>query len=408
MSLSLFGSFGERLVAFGVLLALFLASLALEYYTYQNFWSKKRRYTQAQVLNQYRKRGHWVLRLRTQEGASLYTTSHEDLKDLRGRRIELLLFGQKPTFFDYLHSFYAPSYIIGVLPKNLRERLWERIASQHSTQLAKELFGALFLATPIQRDFRRMLSNFGISHLVAISGFHMGVLFGFFSFVLYFVLRPVWQRLWPWANLKRLVFAFAFAAVVGYTAFLGLVPSVIRSVTMMGVGLFLLDRGLKLLSFETLGWIVLLVLALWPRLVWSVGFWFSVAGVFYIYLFLYHFRLSTIWTFLLLNFWAFLAMLPLSLFVFKVFNPWMFLSPLLSILFVLFYPLALLLHLVGYGGVLDGVVEMLGVAGEGMRVELPLWLFGFYLLASLLAIWRPLTLYVAYGAVSIFLIYHIA
>ena len=408
MNAPLFGSFGERLVAFGVLLVLFLANLGLEYHTYQNFWSKKRRYTQAQVLNRYRKRGHWVLRLRSKEGASFYTTSNEDLKDLRGRRVELLLFGQKPIFFDYLHSFYAPSYIIGVLPKNLRESLWERIASQHQSQLAKELFGTLFLAMPIQRDFRQMLSNFGISHLVAISGFHMGLLFGFFSFMLYFVLRPVWQSLWPWANLKRLVFALAFAAVVGYAAFLGLVPSVVRSATMMGVGLFMLDRGLKLLSFETLGWIVLLVLALWPRLLWSVGFWFSVTGVFYIYLFLHHFKLSKLWTFLLLNFWVFLAMLPLSLFVFGMFNPWMLLSPLLSILFVLFYPLALLLHFVGYGGVLDGVVEMLGVAGEGVRVELPLWLFGLYLLASLLAIWRPLALYAAYSAFGIFLIYQVA
>ena len=408
MNAPLFSSSWERLVAFGVLLALFLANLGLEYLIYQNFWSKKRRYTQAQVLNQYRKRGHWVLRLRTKEGALLYTTSYEDLKDLRGRRVELLLFGQKPPFLEYLRSFYAPSYIIGVLPKNLRESLWECIASQHQSQLAKELFGALFLATPIQRDFRQMLSSFGISHLVAISGFHMGLLFGFFSFVLYTLLRPTWQYLWPWANLKKLVFVLAFAVVVGYAALLGSVPSVVRSVVMIGVGLFILDRGLKLLSFEILGWIVLLLLAFWPRLLWSVGFWFSVAGVFYIYLFLYHFKLSNIWTFLLLNFWIFLAMLPLSLFVFGVFNPWMLFSPLLSILFVLFYLLALLLHLVGYGGVLDSIVGLLSAANEGVRVELPLWLFGFYLLGSLLAIWRPLALYVTYSAFSIFLIYQVA
>ncbi len=408
MSVALFCSWKERLGALGVLLSIFLANLALEYRTYQNFWSKKPRYTEAEVLNQYRKKGHWVLKLRTREGASLYTTSYEDLKDLRGRRVELLVFGKQPSFFDYLHSFYAPSYILGLLPKNLRQFLWQKIASQHHTQLAKELFGALFLAMPLQYDYRRMLARFGISHLVAISGFHMGLLFATLAFALYVLLRPIWQRLWPWANLKRVVFFLAFGVVAGYAALLGLVPSVIRSVMMMGVGLFMLDRGVRLLSFETLGWIVLLVLAFWPRLLWSVGFWFSVAGVFYIYLFVHHFKLSKLWSFLLLNVWVFLAMLPLSLFVFGVFNPLMLLSPLLSMLFVVFYPLALLLHLIGSGGMLDGIVDLLALAGDGIRVELPLWLFGCYLLASLIAIWRLKALYLAYGAVAIFLIYQIA
>ncbi len=408
MSVPLFCSWKERLAAFGVLLSIFLVNLALEYHTYRNFWSQKTHYTEAEVLNQYNKNNYWVLKLRTKEGVLFYTTSYEDLKDLRGREVELLVFGKKPSFVDYLRSFYAPSYILGLLPKSLRQSLWQKIASQHRTQLAKELFGALFLAMPLQYDYRQMLSLFGISHLVAISGFHMGLLFATLALVFYFLLRPIWQRLWPWANLKKVVFILAFGVVVGYAIFLGFVPSVIRSVMMMGVGLFMLDRGVRLLSFETLGWIVLLVLAFWPRLLWSVGFWFSVAGVFYIYLFLHHFRLSKLWTFLLLNVWVFLAMLPLSLFVFGIWHPMMLLSPLLSALFVLFYPLALLLHLLGYGGILDGVVELLTWAGQGIKVDLPLWLFGLYILASLIAIWRLEALYGAYGALAIFFIYQIA
>ena len=47
----------------------------------------------------------------------------------------------------------------------------------------KELFNALFLATPINKSLRDKCVDFGVSHLIALSGFHLGVL----SFVLYWV-----------------------------------------------------------------------------------------------------------------------------------------------------------------------------------------------------------------------------
>jgi len=105
------------------------------------------------------------------------------------------------------------------------------------------------------------------------------------------------------------------------------------------IGFFLFSRNIKIISFGTLFFTICIVLILFPHLIFSVAFWFSVSGVFYIFLFLYHFsNLSKISIFILLHFWVFVLMLPVVHFVFDVFSMYQLFSPLVSMVFILFYP----------------------------------------------------------------------
>ena len=405
----LFVSFKERFIAFVAILLLFLLHLGFEYVGYKKFLAKKIYHTNAYVLNQYYKKDHFVLKMRAKEGFVFYTTSKEDLKDLHDREVKVLLFRSrhKPSFMEYISSFYYPSYILAVLPKSRLYRIKEFIYHQHKEQFFKELFSALFLATAMQKEYRDILATFGISHLVAISGFHLGLLVSVLSLLLFWSIRAFWQRFVPYLNLTKYTILLSLVIAGGYVAFLGYHPSMVRAFFLMAFGFILFDRHIELMSFETLFWVVLLIVVLFPRFLFSLGFWFSVAGVFYIYLFLHHFSFKNIVSFIAINFWLFFMMLPYSLYFFHTFSLAQLLSPLLSILFVLFYPVAFVLHLLGYGGVLDSLLEFLHTPLHPVSVHVPLWFVVLFALLSIFSIYRRAALVLLFG-MSIALIYYVA
>jgi competence protein ComEC len=80
-------------------------------------------------------------------------------------------------------------------------------------------------------------------------------------------------------------------------------------------------------------------------------------------------------------------MLPVVHFIFVKFTFLQLLSPLLSVLFALFYPAAILLHLAGYGGILDSMLEPF-MRMEPLRfsLEVSLEVLALYLLLSVAAI----------------------
>jgi len=147
---------------------------------------------------------------------------------------------------------------------------------------------------------------------------------------------------------------------------------------------------------QTLFITILLLLALFPRLLFSLGFGLSVAGVGYIFLFLIHFKsLNKIWQFILLPIWVYLMMLPYSLVIFGNFSLYHPLSILWSILFTLFYPLMIFLHLINHGNLLDTPLEMLlhlETTAEHITLNAK-WLIPMFLF-SVGAIWSKKLLYI--------------
>lgn len=252
----------------------------------------------------------------------------------------------------------------------------------------QELFGALFFALPVSKELRDEIAQWGISHLVAISGFHLGVL----SSILYFLLKPLYRffqdRFFPYRN-SFFDLAFIVFLLLGfYVYYIDLTPSVLRAYVMGIVGFFFFSKNMQILSFSTLFFTICLVLVFFPKLLFSISFWFSVAGVYYIFLFLHHFshlRKSAI--FILLNFWVYILMMPVIHYVFDVFSFYQLFSPLLSMGFVLFYPLVLFLHLIGFGGVFDTfLMQFLASKMSIYSLHVSFWSLAFYLCVSLVAI----------------------
>jgi competence protein ComEC len=399
--LTLFENRGEFFLYLLFIVLLFSFNLYKAHERYLDFKSKKFQDIEVRVLNQYKKsknsKSYHVLKLKSSDGFIFYTTSREDIKDLRDRELIVGVITDRVDFFEFLKGFYAPTYNLRLLEKreSFKEKLKNKIDSMHESPYMRELFNALFLATPISKELREKISNLGVSHLLAISGFHLG----FLSILLFFIFSTLYnyyhRRFFPYRNRKFDLTVTILVLLFGYIYLLDFTPSIVRSYAMIIFGFLLLVRYIDIFSFEFLAVVVLSLIAIDIGLVFSVGFWFSVAGVFYIYLFLHHFRdLSRAAIFILINFWVFFAMIVIVHYIFDKFTFLQLLSPFLSILFTLFYPLELFLHLINMGGVLDkAVLSLLNMESEIYHIKTPLWYLILYVLVSLAAIRYKKALY---------------
>ena len=126
--------------------------------------------------------------------------------------------------------------------------------------------------TELSESVRESYSIAGASHILALSGLHIGLLYAF----LFFILRPVARkgrtgRCVRSVSLLVLLWAFAF--------FMGLSPSVVRSVTMFSI-LALADVfGRQPFSLNTLAVTAWLMLLCNPAGLFDVGFQLSFLAV---------------------------------------------------------------------------------------------------------------------------------
>ena len=397
LKLNLFENKKEIFFFLVAIMIVFVANLFLQHQTYQKLSIQKFYHTNATVINQYQKtskRGkiYHVLKCKSEEGYTFITTNYEDIRDLKGRKIRIGLITDKVTFLDFLKSFYAPSFEIELLDyqTSVKASLQHAITSQHQSLLMQELFSALFLATPISKALRDKVSMLGISHLIAISGYHLSFIFGLLYLLFSKPYAYVQDKYFPYRNRRFDLSVGIIMMLFWYVWLLDFTPSLIRSFVMMAFAFFLFHRHVRILSFEVLGVAVLFILAIKPTLLFSIGFWFSVSGIFYIYLFLHYFKeWNKWWIFIMINVWVYLAMIPIVHTIFPAFSFYQLFSPLLSMLFGIFYPLEMLLHLVGMGDLLDGSLEKLfRVQGEVYVLKTPIWFLALYVFASLLAIFH--------------------
>jgi competence protein ComEC len=72
-------------------------------------------------------------------------------------------------------------------------------------------------------------------------------------------------------------------------------------------------------------------------------------------------------------------------------------SPFLSLAFTLFYPLSIVVHLIGYGGIFDGILlELFHLESESMAIKVDI-IYGLgYLLLSLGAIYSRWLFYLLF------------
>jgi competence protein ComEC len=191
---------------------------------------------------------------------------------------------------------------------------------------------------------------------------------------------------------RFIYFDLGFVALVAlgfYVYFVGYPPSLIRAYGMIFFGWLMLVLGIEVLDFELFGTVVALLILFMPWLMFSIGFWLSVAGVFYILLTLLYTKNYSvkIVTFVILPIAIFLLMQPIAHTIFPMTTIYQLLSPILSVLFTPFYIISILLHILGWGGVVDSLLTwLLTLDITSVNIKLPLWVLAGYMYLSYKAI----------------------
>jgi competence protein ComEC len=379
---------------FSMLFLFFLLTLRLSFFyiEYQNFIEKPFYFTQVEVLKSYQKtkseKKYTILKLYSSElHLNFFTTTFYSTKEIH-QQLRMKLFPSKEMkFSEYLGTSFIHSQVNEIFQpvESFYSNAVDFIDNQHENKMISDFYNAIFFAHPLEKELRQQVSVLGVSHLIALSGFHLAILSG----LLFFLLRPIYrffqQRYFPYRFDLIDVGFLVLVILAGYVWFVDSPDSLIRSYMMLLIGWFLLLLGIELLTLSFLTTITLILLIIFPYLLFSLAFWFSIIGVFYIFLLLHYFSyLPKIMMTLIISFGLFFLMLPVVHMVFPLTTPLQLLSPFLSLFFSAFYPLSMLLHLLGIGGVFDTSLLQLFTMNSSLKsVLLPSLFTGSYLLLSL-------------------------
>lgn len=373
---------------------LFFINLSYKYIKFYTFINNGEQEVVAKVQSNYVKinkngKEYRLLTLKTDD-FKFYTTTLKSRKFGLNETLKVTIINIDVSFFDYLKgSFFAPNLRIKKVDfkPDFKDKLLNSVSNQHQNEKLSEFYSALYFATPISQDMRSDIARWGISHLVAISGYHLGLILSLLYFVFFALFKPLYARFYPYRNYKIDIFIISFVFVGFYFWILGLVPSFLRAFLMCLIGFYFMTRGLKVLSFLNLLVVVCLCLAIFPNLLFSVGFYLSVMGVFYIFLYLYHFKHKSILNFILFNIYLFLAMQVVVLYFFPIISFQQFAVVVIGYIFGIFYPVSVVLHIFGIGGIIDEyLLEFINFSLKVGHIKIDLWQFLLYNLVSILAI----------------------
>ncbi len=381
----------------GVFLSLLLAiNLYLEYLNYQKLDFSKPTSLNAQILLQYPKtkdqKTYFVLKLQS-KGMIFYTTIKEPLKNLQYRHAQFFGRIKSCSFLESLKSCFFQTYSFSLMRKQDFKSYWRHfIDSTHSNALVGNLYRALFIGDSLNKDLRDKANALGINHLLAISGFHLGILSASVYFLFSLFYTPLQKRYFPYRNAFYDIGVLVWVFLLGYLLLLDFLPSFFRAFLMGLLGFLACFFGVRLLSFKLLILACCIAIALLPKLLFSVGFLLSVCGVWYIFLFLKHtqifFKTSSFWMrffqAIALSVLVFLNMLIIAHAFFPMFSPYQLFSIPLGLIFIVFFPLSLFLHAVGLGSLLDHFLSM-PLTIPTISIPSPLWLLGVHLFLTIVS-----------------------
>ncbi|WQR75933.1 ComEC/Rec2 family competence protein [Helicobacter pylori] len=381
----------------GVVLSLLLAiNLYLECLNYQKLDFSKPTSLNAQILLQYPKtkdqKTYFVLKLQS-KGMIFYTTIKEPLKNIQYRHAHFFGKIKSCSFLESLKSCFFQTYSFSLTRKhNFKSHARHFIDSVHSNALVGNLYRALFIGDSLNKDLRDRANALGINHLLAISGFHLGILSMSVYFLFSLFYTPLQKRYFPYRNAFYDIGVLVWVFLLGYLLLLDFLPSFFRAFLMGLLGFLACFFGVRILSFKLLVLACCIAIALLPKLLFSVGFLLSVCGVWYIFLFLKHtqifFKDSSFWMrsfqAIALSVLVFLNMLIVAHAFFPMFSPYQLFSIPLGLIFIVFFPLSLFLHAVGLGSLLDHFLSM-PLTIPTISVSSPLWLLGAHLFLTIVS-----------------------
>lgn len=210
----------------------------------------------------------------------------------------------------------------------------------------------------LTRELRQSYAASGASHVLALSGLHLGVIYGLLSLIF------VHRRMRVLGQVLAMVVIWAYAALVGMP------PSVLRSATMLTLFAFVVLTGRRQVSLNTLAFAAVLQLVANPLALWDVGFQMSFLAVLGIVML--NMRLSNVetpacigrwrvigwvWSLVKVSLAAQLAVAPLSMYYFGTFPCYFLLTNLVAIpLATIIVYTSIVMYALGFWVWMQGVV----------------------------------------------------
>lgn len=380
----------KQIVTIFILFFALLINIILEYSKYLEFMDEEVFETKVEVLNIYQKDDFDILKLKSLN-FEFFTNMPKNEEIKRFDLLNILIVSRNIDFIDYLKGFYTKTIYFDELQKEqtFKDKIIKNIENNHQDEKIIELFNALFLAVPVSKELRDVITAYGIAHVVALSGFHLVVLSFVIYWILYFPYKFFQDRYFPYRNRKLDILLITIAILFYYLILTDIVPSLLRAFVMFCLGIYLLRSNIKILSYMTLFYTFLIVIAFYPKYIFSIGFWFSIFAVFYIYLFIQYFKNYNKWLlFIFFNIWMFLIFNPIVHYYFPQTSYEQFYYIPITIFFNFFYPAEIFAHIFGFSDYFD---EYLKIFIEYKifvyEVFTPLYFYILYLFVSFLSIW---------------------
>ncbi|UYO74158.1 DNA internalization-related competence protein ComEC/Rec2 [Halomonas qinghailakensis] len=228
---------------------------------------------------------------------SVRVSAYDDQRYLLGERWQMTLRLRPPSGFSNPNTFnfqqwlwregiHATGYVrqepkperLSEAAPTIRQSAIERLASQPLQEQTRRWLAALTLGDSEQltQDDWTLLNATGTTHLVVISGLHVGLVASFVLLLARFIARLVtpthWRlRAWPWW--------LAGVAAVGYAILAGLAPPAMRAMIMTLLGLWVLS-GRHAPGPWQAWWLALgIVIVVDPLALWRPGLWLSFIAV---------------------------------------------------------------------------------------------------------------------------------
>lgn len=172
----------------------------------------------------------------------------------------------------------STSHTIITSCNKLKRQLISRLFSTHISPECQNFIAATLLGNSkfITPDTRNTFAMAGISHILALSGMHVGVIMA----IVWFILFPL-----NYTRLRPLRFILTVIILVGFALFTGMSPSVVRATIMMTVVIAGLVFHRKTLSLNSLALAAIIILLIYPSSLYSPGFQLSFVTVTFLIIF---------------------------------------------------------------------------------------------------------------------------
>lgn len=379
------------------LLFVFMINILFNYLSYKELKKEYIFETKAEVLNIYPKEKFDVIKLKG-DGFEFFASFSKDENIKKLDFLNVVFDTRNITFYTYLKGFFTKILYFERGEKNnsVKEKIIKNIEENHNDFMIRELFSALFLAIPVSSQLRDIITAYGIAHVVALSGFHIVVLSFIIYWILYFPYSFLQNRYFPYRNRRFDILLITMAILFYYLLLTDIVPSLLRAFVLFSLGLYLLRSNIKVISYLTLFYTFLIVIALFPQYIFNIGFWFSIFAVFYIYLFIQYFKNGNkILLYIFFNIWMFLIFNPIVHFFFAQTAIEQFYSIPITIFFTIFYPLEIVAHIFNISSYFDDYLKIfLENKIYVYEVFTPLYFFILYILFSFFSIWSKKSFFI--------------